>query len=229
MYKNAIKTILEKIGLYRPSYFTSSSQYWEERYKKGGNSGIGSYNRLAAFKAEVINKFVKENDISRVIELGCGDGNQLKYFDLRSYVGYDISPTVIEHCRKMFQNDKNKTFKVLSFNKIREGGDVYETADLLLSLDVIYHLVEDTIFVEYMERLFHSSEKFVIIYSSNYDDIQIGKISHVRYRKFTDWIEKNAANFKLIEYIPNKYPSDKCASKDTSSADFYIFQKQEKT
>lgn len=118
----SIKNILKKVGFYKPAYFTTSRQYWEERYKKGGNSGAGSYNRLAEFKAEVINKFVKENNVSSVIEFGCGDGNQLKYFDIPSYIGCDISPTVIEHCAKMFQNDKSKTFKLLVSNEILNGG-----------------------------------------------------------------------------------------------------------
>jgi hypothetical protein len=112
-----IKTFFKKIGIYKPSYFTTSPKYWDERYKKGGNSGAGSYNRLAEFKAEVINDFIKQKNIFTVIEFGCGDGNQLKYFDVPSYTGYDISPTIVEHCTKIFENDKSKTFKVLS-NKV---------------------------------------------------------------------------------------------------------------
>jgi hypothetical protein len=219
-----LKNILKKTGIYKPSYFTTTGQYWDERYKKGGNSGAGSYNRLAEFKAKVINDFVKQKNIFTAIEFGCGDGNQLKYFDIPSYIGYDISPTAVECCTKIFENDQSKTFKVLS----SEASEVYETADLTLSLDVIYHLIEDTTFTEYMERLFHSSKKFVIIYASNYDNqvMLYGKISHVRHRKFTDWIDKNATNFKLIEHVPNKYPFKESETDITSFADFYIFQKQ---
>ena len=35
--------------------FTTSNEYWEQRYKTGGNSGAGSYNRLAEHKADIIN------------------------------------------------------------------------------------------------------------------------------------------------------------------------------
>ena len=38
--------------------FAGSAAYWEERYRRGGNSGAGSYGKLAEFKAEVINDFV---------------------------------------------------------------------------------------------------------------------------------------------------------------------------
>ena len=54
--------------------------YWENRYKNNGNSGAGSYGRLAEFKADVINNFIAENKITSVIEFGCGDGNQLSLF-----------------------------------------------------------------------------------------------------------------------------------------------------
>ena len=51
--------------------------YWKRRYDNGGNSGAGSYNRLAKFKAEIINGFVKSHMIKTVIEWGCGDGRSI--------------------------------------------------------------------------------------------------------------------------------------------------------
>ena len=35
--------------------FPGSTDYWVERYQKGGNSGPGSYSELAKFKARVLN------------------------------------------------------------------------------------------------------------------------------------------------------------------------------
>ncbi len=43
----------------RPKDFNTSGEYWEERYKVGGNSGAGSYNNLAKFKGEIINNFIE--------------------------------------------------------------------------------------------------------------------------------------------------------------------------
>src|SRR5687768_6622655 len=54
--------------------FLNSNQYWDDRYLIGGNSGAGSYDRLAQFKADVLNKFAYDRDVSSVIEFGCGDG-----------------------------------------------------------------------------------------------------------------------------------------------------------
>lgn len=41
--------------------------------------------------------------------------------------------------------------------------------DLALSLDVIYHLIEDEIFEKYMKDVFRASTKYVIIYSTDFE------------------------------------------------------------
>ena len=76
-----------------------------------------------------------------------------------------------------------------------------------------------------MQNLFNSSNKYVCIYSSN---IEMKWASHVRHRKFTNWIDKYLSNkWKIKEYIPNKYPFDPKKSDTTSFADFYIYEKIE--
>ena len=79
---------------FRPR-FPGSKSYWEERYASGGNSGHGSVGQLAAFKAEILNGFVKENAVQSIIEFGCGDGRQLMLAEYTRYAGLDVSPTVI--------------------------------------------------------------------------------------------------------------------------------------
>ena len=205
-----IKTKREK------SAFKNSKAYWERRYRQGGNSGAGSYDRLAEFKAEVLNEFVKDNNIKTVIEFGCGDGNQLLMAQYPNYTGFDVSPTVLQQCKKLFKDDSTKTFKHV---------DEYKTdqAELSLSLDVIYHLVEDSIFEMYLKQLFSSATKYVIIYSSNIDIHQ--QVQHVRQRKFTPWIESNIRSWKLVKTIPNRYPFDEADPKNTTFADFFVYQK----
>src|SRR6185437_413146 len=75
--------------------FPGSEIYWENRYRKNGNSGNGSYGIKAEYKAAIINRFVAEQNIVTVIELGCGDGNQLKQLHFKDYMGFDVSPTAI--------------------------------------------------------------------------------------------------------------------------------------
>ncbi len=198
--------------------WNGSALYWEMRYQSGGNSGAGSYGRLAEFKAEILNKFVKEHDIKSIIEWGCGDGRQLQLADYPKYVGYDVSKKSIQMCIELFEDDITKSF-------IYCGGEDFKSnqkAELSLSLDVIYHLVEDSVFNTYMHRLFSSSTKYVCIYSCNDEDTI--EANHVKHRRFTDWIEMNITEWKLIKYIPNKYPYNPMEA-ESSWSDFYFYKK----
>lgn len=202
----------------RSSTGFSSAEYWDRRYNNHGNSGAGSYAHLATFKASFLNSFVKDHGVESVVEFGCGDGNQLRLAEYPRYVGYDISPKSIEICRNVFADDPSKSFHLVS-------EFTGEKADLSLSLDVIYHLVEDDVFHTYMTSLFCSSARWVIIYSSNRDTNDADQSIHVRHRKFTDWIATEAPEFELIGHLPNRYPMDRFGA-DGSFADFFTFQKQ---
>lgn len=197
--------------------FSGSRSYWIKRYESGGNSGYGSYWRLAQFKAEVINRFIAENNISTVIDLGCGDGHQLSLLKIPNYLGFDISERAIEFSRKTFESDSTKVFR--HFDDYHD-----EKAELALSLDVLYHLIEDSVYDAYMKRLFIASDKYVIIYSSNTYSNQAIQASHIKHRKFTDWIARHKPDWRLDLYIKNKYPFSG-DDKSGSFADFYIFRR----
>jgi trans-aconitate methyltransferase len=198
----------------------NSKHYWEKRYKENGNSGSGSYNNLAIFKAEIINNFININKIITIIDYGVGDGNQLKLINTehKKYIGIDVSPTIIKKCKETFINDSTKTFFLE--NEVNN-----QQAELVLSCDVIYHLIEDDVYNTYMNNLFNMSSKFVIIYAKN---ANINHCSHVKFRKFTDYINITFKEYKLIEHISNKFPQKKLGEKNetTSPSDFYIFKKQ---
>ncbi|MCE5208533.1 MAG: class I SAM-dependent methyltransferase [Chloroflexi bacterium] len=198
--------------------FPGSKNYWEKRYASGGNSGDGSYDKLAAFKAEIINAFVIDNKIFSVIELGCGDGNQLQLANYQKYIGLDVSETAISICRRKFAHDPTKSFNLMQ----KYAGDI---AELSLSLDVIFHLVEDEVFNQYMRTLFSAANRYVIIYSSNTDNgRKYHNSNHIKHRKFTNWVEENAHNWILKDYIPNRYPYTG-DSKTGSFSDFYFYER----
>lgn len=218
--KNTILNIIAKIfycTFIAPfKSFPGSENYWKKRYKTGGNSGAGSSQKLAKFKAEVLNGFVLDKKIRTIIEYGCGDGNQLKLSKYPSYIGFDVSPEAVSKCENIFSDDVTKTFTLMN-------GYKNETAQLTLSLDVIYHLIEDDVFSAYMRCLFDSSEKFVIIYSSDTDKQAKLQLAHLKHRKFSKWIDSKP-EWKLIQHISNRYPY---AGNDLegSFADFYIYEK----
>lgn len=195
----------------------SSADYWENRYREGRDSGAGSYNRLAQFKAETINRFVAESGVQSVIEFGCGDGSQLRLAVYPMYIGVDVSPTVIASTKRAFEGDCTKSFILVS----EVGPEHY--SDLSMSLDVIYHLVEDDVFERYMNQLFECARRYVVIYSSN--DNRQSDSSHVRHRCFTEWISKNRSDFTQIGFVRNAYPETAKDLDNTSFADFYFFAK----
>ena len=200
----------------QPGVFPGSASYWEQRYASGANSGVGSYSKFADFKAETINSFVAARRVTSVIELGCGDGNQLTLAAYPEYLGLDVSDTVVSRCREKFAADATKTFMTMSEYRGTK-------ADLSLSLDVIYHLVEDEVFESYVKTLFRAADRYVIVYSSNEDYYDPG-LTHIRHRAFAEWVEQNLPEWKLIKHVPNRFPY-KGNYKKGSWSDFFFYEK----
>jgi SAM-dependent methyltransferase len=190
----------------------SSSDYWEQRYQAGGHSGAGSCGRLAAFKAGVINGFVADNAIADVLDLGCGDGHLLSLLQVSAYVGVDVSATALAGCAARFPQHRFLPFAAL---------DASVRAELVLSVDVIFHLVEDAVFASYMHALFASAKRFVLVYSSNID--RDWSSPHVRHRRFTDYVADCRPEWRLLAHLPNRYPFDPEQSDETSFADFFVY------
>lgn len=189
----------------------NSSKYWENRYNSGGNSGCGSYNSNCDYKASVINRFLEQNKITSSIELGCGDGNQLSHINYKRYYGFDVSETAVKICKDKFEHEKE-------FNFTSNLEDLPLKSELVLSLDVIYHLVEDGVYEKYIKDLFSKSSKYVIIFSTNYENNKTS--SHVKHREILPYIKKQISDFDLFETLqtPNEI---------RTSANFYFFKKKE--
>lgn len=202
-----------------------SKTYWENRYKNGGNSGAGSYGELALFKADVINTFVRKNCITSIIEFGCGDGNQIKLGNYPRYIGLDVSKTIIKKCIKEFASDSNKNF-FLYDNECYLNNNQVLNAELGLSLDVIYHLIENDTYNDHLKHLFAASLKYVIIYSTDIERPRISINSHEKHRNFTKDVSTVFSDWKLINTIENPYKPKSLNDDTGSEANFYIYQKQ---
>jgi SAM-dependent methyltransferase len=199
--------------------FRSSPSYWEERYRLGGSSGAGSYGRLARFKAQTLNQFVTRNEVTSVVEFGCGDGAQLALANYPRYVGIDVSQHAVELCKRKFSADPTKRFYHLAEMRAAD-----QTADLAMSLDVLYHLVEDEVYDQSMRSLAGAARRFICIYSSNVD--KPGDVAHIRHRCFTAWIARHAPQWRVISRVPNPFPEDSENPEETSWADFYFFARR---
>ena len=195
--------------------FTGSAHYWERNYARGASSGSGSYGGLGAGKSRFLNDLVREHAVRSVIELGCGDGNQLAMAQYPSYVGLDVSRAAIACCQRRFADDPAKSFFLYDGSCFTDRAGVF-TADLALSLDVIYHLTEDTVFEAYLRHLFAAGRRLVVIYSTNMEIS--GTAPHVRHRRFTPWVEANCPEWTLTKVTrgPNT---------EYARADFFVYQR----
>ena len=178
----------------RKRTFKGTAEYWETRYAKGGTSGAGSYGRQAEWKAEVVNEWVAELDVTSVIDFGCGDGNQLSLAKYPRYLGLDRSATAVQMCVARFRDDKSKSFLRYDPETLADPAGWFR-ADLALSMEVIFHLVEDDVFEDYMNRLFDAAERYVLICSNDSADSEQGP--HERHRQFTKWVEAKRPDWVL--------------------------------
>lgn len=194
----------------------SSAAYWEQRYRQGGHSGAGSHGRLAQYKADFLNPFIEANGLGSAIEFGCGDGNQLALLDIADYIGIDVAPAAIARCQSRFAGHPGRSF--------RHSDDLagLDAADLTLSLDVIYHLVEDEVFVRYLDDLFAHALRFVVIYASNGEAAWPSR--HVRHRHFTAHVARSFPEWQLAAVVPNPFPFDPANPEETSFAAFHIYR-----
>jgi len=199
-------------NLFYSIFNVGSTNYWEKNYADGLTSGGGSYGEYAAFKAKIINEFIKEKKIESIIDFGCGDGNQAALLKVNDYIGLDISQSVIDQDTKKFK--ENKRMRFFKYDRFA-GDELLFKADLGLSLDVLYHLIEQDVFERYIADLFSASEKYVIIYSTDRNN-KLNETIHAysKNRIFTNYVPNN---WKLIKVIRNIYPEN--------PADFYLFKK----
>jgi SAM-dependent methyltransferase len=195
--------------------FTGSASYWERSYAHGETSGHGSYGALGTAKAEFLNSFVRDHGVESVIEFGCGDGNQLSLANYARYVGLDVSRSAIRLCKQRFADEPTKSFFLYDQTCFVDHTGVF-VADLALSLDVIYHLVEDTVYEAYMSHLFGAGRRYVIVYSTN--KVLGGTAPHVRHRRFTSWVEQKCPHWQLVDVArgPGVEPA---------RADFFVYRR----
>ncbi len=117
---------------------------FDEIYKEGfwGN-GSGGGSSLGASKPYVqfLEKFLKSYQIKRVVDVGCGDWQFMRYVDLTGidYTGIDAAQSVIAANERAFGTE--------NIRFVHFDGDygVVPKADLLLCKDVLQHLDTESV------------------------------------------------------------------------------------
>ncbi len=202
----------------RDARFPGSAGYWERRYRKGGTSGAGSYGEIARYKARILNGLVEELGVTTVIEFGCGDGAQLKLATYPTYLGLDVSRTAVQLCQSLFSKDKTKSFILYDPEYFENNGAV--RGEMVISLDVILHLVEDSTLARYLKDLDKAGSRYLVFYT---EDTSFQSTSiHVRYRQLSEWVGM-LPDWKLTRTVANP------AKGADTMADFFLFERIPKT
>ncbi len=156
--------------------YDKMKKYWNDRYKSGESSGQGAYGKYIEMK---INMLKDLKSVNSVVDVGCGDLNIAKaimnLFPGATYKGLDVSEFIIDRNKKM---KPNWDFGVL------QQSIFYEPADLVLCLDVLYHILDDKDYLDMLNSLKKSWKKYLVIITSN-SDINL-KYHHTVDRKFDE-------------------------------------------
>lgn len=160
--------------------------YWEDRYRRGGNSGAGSRGRQANKKAAYVNALVAQHKVATVVDWGCGDGVVASRLKVTRYVGLEVSDTALALCRER-ADGPGRTWCLYDGLTAPD----LPSADLALSLDVIFHLTSDDLYRRHLALVFGSAP-LVCIASSNRDEA--GR-EHVLHRTFVNHVP---AGWKLL-------------------------------
>lgn len=112
--------------------------YREDRWSNG--SGPGSRPDNTMEYRSFLERFIKENKIKTVTDLGCGDWQFSKLIDWSSvnYHGVDVVDSIVQNNNFSYACDNIRFSRFMGIENVRTG-------DLLLSKEVLQHLPNDII------------------------------------------------------------------------------------
>ena len=118
------------------SYLDQNYNYWNREYH---SPNVESF--IFRLKSYLLDKYLKKNKRLTILDFGCGEGANIKYFEENlGYIahGVDISKTSIDNAKKQYPK-KNK-FKIIK-NKYEKGENLFNKKfDLIISIQTLYYL-----------------------------------------------------------------------------------------
>ncbi|MBL4593265.1 MAG: SAM-dependent methyltransferase [Flavobacteriales bacterium] len=126
------------------STFTSiyENKRWGVKRGEKFNSGTGSDYYISQNFVDFTKKYISENNITSMVDLGCGDfrvGQQYLSPQVKKYIGVDVVDTLIQHHQKEYADD------VKSFECLDIINDTLPKAELCVIRQVLQHLSNDQV------------------------------------------------------------------------------------
>lgn len=139
-----IFTLFAFLGRYKPTKASEmkntfnhiySNKLWGVNKEGKGSSGSGSLISTTTEYRNLLEEFIKNNNINSIVDLGCGDWEWMKEFDLGNitYTGIDVSSIVIENNNKLYSTNNIKFIN-------GDANNITEEVDLIVIKDVLQHL-----------------------------------------------------------------------------------------
>ena len=142
---------------------TIEKKFWNRKYAEGGISGRGSIGKYRTWKWVKIRDVI--GNFREVIDVGCGDlkfwehpvANKILNQRRFKYLGIDISDEIITRNRKFAPN--------LKFICAPSHERIPEKAEVVLALDLLFHIMDQGNFEETLDQLCKASKQWIVIYS----------------------------------------------------------------
>jgi hypothetical protein len=164
-----------------------SREYWDRRWRYGPPCP-GSNGAEAVAKAEWVNAVVRDLDVKTMVDGGCGDGSQALMFDVPVYLGVEVAESAYRFAARRLRACPNRAVVLAA-----PGTQLSVRADLSASLDVVFHLVDEYEYEEWLGNVFGSGRRFVAVHGTNYES---EPEAHMRHHAIVDDAPRE---FRLIE------------------------------
>lgn len=182
--------------------------YWEHRYRWGRDSGEGSGGIHREWKWSKIISII--HDVDDVIDIGCGDLRFWEGRSCRSYIGLDLSPTILK--RNIVARPG------WAFVLGNAAKRYWFRGNVVLCMDMLFHIMDDDDFDSILSNLMSYTEQWLVIYTWDVNPLETkddGK--YMCYRKLP--LER-FSDFDLI--VHEIEPTNEFGA-------IYIFKKKEKS
>jgi 2-polyprenyl-3-methyl-5-hydroxy-6-metoxy-1,4-benzoquinol methylase len=115
-----------------------------------------SRSALARAKWKTIRKYISE--VENVTDVGCGDLSFWEGQRCENYAGIDISPFILERNRRIWSNGRFIHSPAEEYVRGLEG-------DVVLCMDLLFHIIDDDVYVKILQNLTAYPHKWILIYT----------------------------------------------------------------